>query len=142
MEGRSGWPNIYSIFPPSSFPNSFFLCHQTTRILNSSCCTSVHVTKIVTWEYLGNQAWYHRSKNIKKSIVRVRNCTGVAILKSLCVFLSFFLFVFLSSCPIVFLSFCLSITVIKCLKGIKCQKSPFVSKFKSGTQSVTHQGQV
>ena len=61
-------------------------------------------------------------------------------------FLSFYLFAFLTSCLLVFLSFCLffflslrlDITPIKCLKGFKCQKSLFVSKFKSGTDPVTH----
>ena len=50
--------------------------------------------------------------------------------------LSFFLFVFLSFC-IFLLSFCLDIMLIKCLKGLKCQKSLFVSKFRSGSQSVS-----
>ena len=53
------------------------------------------------------------------------------------VFLSFCLFVFLSFCIFVFLSFCHDITPIKCNNGLKSQKSLFVSKFKSGGQSLT-----
>ena len=51
-------------------------------------------------------------------------------------FFSFLLFVslsfFLSFCLFAFLSFCLDIMLIKCLKGLKSQKSFFVSKFQSG----------
>ena len=92
-----------------------------------------------------------------KNIARVRNCPDVTILNSLfglclSVFLSFFflpfrlfvffckfffcLFVFLSFC--FFLSFCLDIMLIKCQKGVKSQKSLFVSKFKSDTQWLIH----
>ena len=44
------------------------------------------------------------------------------------IFLSFYPFVFLSF-GLSLLDFCLDITVIKCLKGLKSQKSLFVSKF-------------
>ena len=57
-------------------------------------------------------------------------------------FLSFCLSVFLSFCIFVFLSFCPDITLIKCLKGLKSQKSLFVLKFKNDTHWVTDQGQV
>ena len=45
------------------------------------------------------------------------------------VILSFCLFVFLSFCLFIFLSFYLDIMLTKCLKGLKSQKSLFVSKF-------------
>ena len=67
----------------------------------------------------------------------------VFLLFCLFVFLSyclFCLFVMLSFCLYVifeFLSFCPDIMLIKCLKGPKYQKSLFVSKFKSGSQSVS-----
>ena len=46
----------------------------TTRIPNSSCCCCV--TKTVTWRYLGNQEWYHRSAGVKT--------TGKKIMKNFC----------------------------------------------------------
>ena len=62
--------------------------------------------------------------NSTKNIARVQNYPDITILNSLLVFWCFCLFVFLF-----FLSFCLPITLIKCLKGLKFQKSLFVSKF-------------
>ena len=38
--------------------------NQPTRITNS-CCYSYSITKSVTWQYLGIQAWYHRSAGVK-----------------------------------------------------------------------------
>ena len=38
------------------------------------------------------------------------------------------------------LSFCVDITLTKCLKSLKYPKSLFVSKFQSGTQSLTNKG--
>ena len=72
----------------------------------------------------------------RKNIARVRNCLDITILNSLfglCL-LSFCLFAFVFFVFFVFLSFCLDITLIKCLIVLKCQKSLYVSTFKSGTQ--------
>ena len=68
-----------------------------------------------------------------KNFARVRNCPDITILNplfGLFTFLYFCYFVFLSFCLFVFLylSFCLDITLIKCLKGLKPQKSLIVSK--------------
>ena len=43
------------------------LINQPDRIPNSYsyCCYCYSVTKTVTWWYLGNQAWYHRSADVK-----------------------------------------------------------------------------
>ena len=42
----------------------FTLEHQTPRI-PYSCYCSYSVTKSALWQYLGNQAWYHRSAGVK-----------------------------------------------------------------------------
>ena len=43
----------------------FDICsNQPTRI-PKSCSYYYSVTKSVTWRYLGNQAWYHRSAGVK-----------------------------------------------------------------------------
>ena len=43
----------------------FDVCsNQPTRI-PKSCSYYYSVTKTVTWRYLGNQAWYHRSAGVK-----------------------------------------------------------------------------
>ena len=39
--------------------------HPTPRIPNSCCSCCCSVTKSVKWQYLGNQAWYHRSAGVK-----------------------------------------------------------------------------
>ena len=57
-----------------------------------------------------------------KNIARVRNSPDVALLNSLC--------------GLRLLSFCLFVS-IKCLKGLKSQKSFFESKFKSAGQPLT-----
>ena len=95
----------------------------------------------------GPKASYKTSSKIAsfENIARVRNRPDVTILNSLfglCLFafLLFCLYVFLSflsCCLVVFfallsfimLSFCLDIMHMKCLKGLKAQKSLFVSKF-------------
>ena len=66
-------------------------------------------------------------------IVFLYYCLFVLLSFCLFVFLSFWLFVFLSFCLfglfidlLVFLSFCPEIKLIKCLKGLKSQKSLFV----------------
>ena len=48
------------------------------------------------------------------------------VLLSCCLF-----FVFLSFCIFVLLSFCLFITLIKRLKGLNCQKSPFLCQYST-----------
>ena len=48
---------------------------------------------------------------------------------SFCLYVCLSFFVFLSFFPFVFLFFCPDITLIKCLKGLRYQKSLFVSKF-------------
>ena len=62
-----------------------------------------------------------------ENIARVRNCPDIAILGSLfglCLFSSSFF-----CCLFVFLPFSLDIPLIKCLKGLKFQKSLFMSEF-------------
>ena len=98
------------------------------------CCGHVMIFK---WIYIGDFCCGRAGKSkvlleiladlkvMGKTSTRVRNCPEVTISNSI-----FGLFVFLY----VFLSFCLDITPIRCLKGLKCQKSLFVSKFKSGTE--------
>ena len=85
----------------------------------------------------------------------MRNCPDIKIFNSFLAF-AFMSFVFLllsvlssSFCLVVItimnshfgfclFVFCPDITPIKCLKGLKCQKSLFVSKFKSGTHLPTN----
>ena len=76
-----------------------------------------------------------KSAQLVEHIARVRNCPDVTILNSL------FGLCHLFFCPFVFLYFSLfflDIMLIKCLKGLKSQKSLFVSELKSGSHPVTH----
>ena len=60
----------------------------------------------------------HILESKQQNIARVRNCPDFTLSNSL-----------FGLCLYVFLSFCLHITPIKCQKGLKSQKSLFVSKF-------------
>ena len=100
--------------------------------------SKIKVFRIIMEEWLSVLASFQHIKKAK-NITKVRNCTDITIcLFVLFIFFSFCLFVFLSFCLSVFLSSRLFVFLIKCLKGLKSQKSLFVSKFKSGSDSLTH----
>ena len=46
-------------------PQSTDIGYQTPRIPYSYYCCYCFVTKSALWQYLGNQAWYHRSAGVK-----------------------------------------------------------------------------
>ena len=62
---------------------------------------------------------------IMENFARVQSCHDITIQNFLFAFLSFGLFFYSSLCRFVFLLFCPDITLIKCLKGLKSQKSLF-----------------
>ena len=56
-------PILYSSWPTKV--GSWVFVNQTTRIANSSSPAATIRHKTVTWRYLRNQVWYHRSAGVR-----------------------------------------------------------------------------